>query len=81
MRVPRTITGWKKDALSAVLYLLFTPVFVSPMFFLLIQERHAMKESTWYFVFSLLGFFLTVAPSIYYMRKIKGNELKAAGYF
>jgi len=81
LSLARAFAGWKKKLLAMCCYLVFTPLFVSPLFFLLIYENDGVRQSTPYFISCMLDFILILSPSVYYFYKLKFRELRNAGYF
>ncbi len=81
LSIARVFGGWRKETLALLCYVVFIPIFVSPLFYLLIYENDGVRESTPYFLSCMLGFVLTLLPSIYYFYKSKFKELRNAGYF
>jgi hypothetical protein len=79
--IARVFSGIGKFVLGMVLYLIFAVIVVLPLFYLIGQNQSAVQESTYNLVAVLFSYCLIMAPSIYYLGKVKIKELQRAGYF
>lgn len=79
--IARVFSGIGKFVLGVGLYLIFALIVVSPLFYLIDKNQPAVQESTYNLVAVLFSYCLIMAPSIYYLGKVKIKELQRAGYF
>jgi len=73
--------GVFKFILSMLLYIAFSIAVVLPLVYLVNQTSADEQESTYNLIAALCGYALIMAPSFYYLGKVKIKELQRAGYF
>ena len=77
------LKGVVKTIAGFIVYVLFAVVLLSPLF-LMIGNSHrypVQKESWGYILFSIICFLLSVSWAIWYVFKVKINELREYGYY
>ncbi|PSV49857.1 hypothetical protein [Photobacterium indicum] len=79
--IAKVFSGAMKFMLSMMLFLVFSGVVVSPMFYLISSNQPAIQESTYTLVAVLLSYFAIMTPAVYYLVKVRIKELQRAGYF
>ena len=79
--VARSFSGIVKAVLSMLIYLAFTMVIISPLFFMLSQYQVVIKDSMQNMAIVLFSYAIIMVPSIWYLFKYKIKALQGAGYF
>ena len=79
----QSLRGAAKVAASLVLYLSFVPFIVAPVFAVLAQPSlRDWASSSWFgTAWLLLCFGAAVSPCLWYIFRVRGAELRAAGFF
>ena len=79
--IAHVFSGPIKFVLGMALYLIFTVLVVSPLFYLISENQPAVQESTYNLITVLFSYGLIMAPALYYLGKVKIKSLQRAGYF
>jgi len=79
--IAHVFSGSIKFVLGMALYLIFTVLVVSPLFYLISENQPAVQESTYNLITVLFSYGLIMAPAFYYLGKVKIKALQRAGYF
>lgn len=79
--IARALSGVPKLLVGLVIYLVFSLVFVSPLFYLVAQYREVINESISVLLKIMASYAVIVAPGLVYLVKFKIRALRNAGYF
>lgn len=81
LSISRFYSSFAKYTLVIGLYLIFAIIIAFPLFYLIGKNQLAIRESTYNLMAVLVSYCLIMAPSLYYLSRVKIKELQRAGYF
>lgn len=76
------LSGWLKQAVATVLYIIFAAVaVVFPFVYVISSAKGVVLDGWGYFPAVFIAWILSMAPAFYYISKIKIRDLRAVGFF
>ena len=81
LRIAKHFSGAIKMLIALPIYVLYSVVLVSPLFYMLGQFRPEIQASNLYYAGVLFVWAVVVIPSVVYLGKYRIYELRRAGYF